>query len=181
MALSKDQIANRYGTALFGFAQDQKCLEQLHQEAAVLLQVFQANPDFLQMMSDPVLDEDNKKQVLAKVTKQFSTEMKGFLQLLLAYKRFAAIIEILQNFNRHYDRYKKIGHGKAISAVKLSAEELQKVSQAYADKYGLNDLQLTNEVKPEILGGLILQVGDRRIDGSIQTKLEQIRTQLTAK
>lgn len=181
MALSKDQIASRYGTALFGFAQDQDCLEQLHREVAVLLTVLQENPDFMNMLSDPILDQNEKRHVLDSVIGQFSTEMQGFLRLLLEYKRFDAVIDILKNFNSHYDRLKKIAHGKAISAVKLSDEQLQKVSQAYADKYGLQELQLTNEIKPEILGGLILQVGDRRIDGSIQTKLEQIRTQLTAK
>ncbi|MCH3906516.1 MAG: ATP synthase F1 subunit delta [Lactobacillus sp.] len=111
----------------------------------------------------------------------FRPRCKAFYGCCSNIKRFDAVIEILNNFNTHYDRLKKIAHGKAISAVKLSDEQLQKVSQAYADKYGLNELRLTNEIKPEILGGLILQVGDRRIDGSIQTKLERIRTQLTAK
>lgn len=179
MALSKDQIANRYGKALFGFAQDRDCLEPLHDEVAVLLKVVQANPDFIRMMNDPILALPEKKQVLQTISAKFSTEMQEFLKLLLSYQRFGELTAILQGFNACYDQAKKLGRGQAISAVKLSDKQLQQVSQAYAAKYGLNSLQLTNQVKPEILGGLILQVGDRRIDGSIKTKLAKIRAHLT--
>ena len=65
-----------------------------------------------------------------------------------------------------------------MSAINLDEDELNRISQAYAKKYGFKKLILTNEVDSSILGGIILKVGDRIIDGSIRTRLQQIREQL---
>ena len=73
---------------------------------------------------------------------------------------------------------KNIASGTAVSAIKLNEDELSRISQAYAKKYGFKELILTNKVDPSILGGIILKVGDRIIDGSIRTRLQQIREQL---
>ena len=67
-----------------------------------------------------------------------------------------------------------------LSTAKSNAEKTKSssISQAYAKKYGFKKLILTNEVDSSILGGIILKVGDRIIDGSIRTRLQQIREQL---
>ncbi|MFR3789271.1 MAG: ATP synthase F1 subunit delta, partial [Lactobacillus paragasseri] len=97
---------------------------------------------------------------------------------LLEYGRFNALTEIINAFDALYDEDKNIASGTAVSAINLDEDELNRISQAYAKKYGFKKLVLTNEVDSSILGGIILKVGDRIIDGSIRTRLQQIREQL---
>lgn len=178
MALSREEIASRYSKALFAYAQDAGKLDEVHEEMNVLLQVAEANPDMLRLLSDPIIRKNQKEEFLASFSDQFSIETKNFLNFLLEYRRFDALVAIINSFNILYDQDKNIASGIAVSAIKLDDDELSRISQAYAKKYGFNELVLTNEVDSSILGGIILKVGDRIIDGSIRTRLQQIREQL---
>ncbi len=179
MALSKEEIASRYGSALLGFAQDNNCLEQMHEETNALQAAIKENPSFITLLSDPVLRLNEKEQVLAQVSELFSPQMQEFLKLVLSYGRFKELPAILANFELRYERQQKVWRGEVTSAVKLTAEQLAGISAAYSKKYGLQGLKLTNKVDPDILGGVILKVDDRLIDGSIRTTLKKIRAHLT--
>lgn len=178
MALSREEIASRYSKALFAYAEDAKKLDEVHAEMNVLLQVVKENPDMLRLLSDPIIQKNQKEEFLSSFSDQFSIETRNFLNFLLEYRRFGAFIAIIEAFNTLYDQDKNIASGTAVTAVKLTESELDRIGQAYAKKYNLEKLILTNEVDSSILGGVILKVGDRIIDGSIRTRLQQIREQL---
>lgn len=178
MSLSREEIAARYSKALFEYAQDTDSLEQVYSDMNALAQAVKENPAVINLLADPILSVKEKEEFLTSISKDLTPESKKFLEFLLEYGRFNDFVEIVTAFDDLYDRYKNIATGTVISAVKLTKTELDKISQAYAKKYGLNKLILTNKVEPSILGGVILQVGDRIIDGSIRTKLQHIREQL---
>ena len=178
MALSREEIASRYSKALFAYAQDAKKLDEVHEDMNVLLQVAKENPDMLRLLSAPIIRKNQKEDFLSSFSGEFSSETKNFLDFLLEYGRFNALTEIINAFDALYDEDKNIASGTAVSAINLDEDELNRISQAYAKKYGFKKLVLTNEVDSSILGGIILKVGDRIIDGSIRTRLQQIREQL---
>ena len=172
MALSREEIAARYSKALFEYSEDAKVLDEVHDEMNVLLQVTKANPKVIQLLADPILNKVEKKEFLDTLTQGASVETKEFLKFLVEYGRFNDFIDIIEAFDVRYN------DGTAITAIALKDEELDKIAKAYAKKYGLTTLKITNKVDPSILGGVVLQVGDIRIDGSIRTKLQEIREQL---
>lgn len=71
--------------------------------------------------------------------------------------------------------------GTAITAVKLDEDQLSALGDSYAKKFGLASVTLENKVDPEIIGGVILKVGDCVIDGSVKNRLKKIRAQLISK
>ena len=178
MALSREEIAARYSKALFEYSEDAKVLDEVHEEMNVLLQVTKANPKVIQLLADPILNKVEKKEFLDTLTQGASVETKGFLKFLVEYGRFNDFIDIIEAFDVRYNEAKNIADGTAITAIALKDEELDKIAKAYAKKYGLTTLKIKNKVDPSILGGVVLQVGDIRIDGSIKTKLQEIREQL---
>ncbi|BAQ57447.1 ATP synthase F1 subunit delta [Lactobacillus acetotolerans] len=178
MALSREEIANRYGSALFGYAQDMRALETVYDDLQELKKAVQANPRILTILSDPILNGDEKKKSLSVIEQGFSKEVQAFLNLLLEYNRFGNLLDIINRFNDLYDDAKSITSGTAITAVKLDPDQLKHLSESYAKKYNLNAVRLKNQVDPSILGGVILQVKDRVIDGSVKNKLTKIRAQL---
>ena len=137
-----------------------------------------ANPKFISVLSDPILSSKDKKSILTAVEKDFSDEVQGFLNLLLEYNRFADLIDIIDQFSLLYDNENKIASGTATTAVKLDDDQLERLSESFAKKYDLNAVRLENKVDPSILGGVILQVKDRVIDGSVKNKLKKIRAQI---
>lgn len=178
MALSREEIAARYGAAMFGYAQDMKVLDSVHDELAELKVAVQANPAIIGVLSDPILNKDEKKKTLSEIEKVFSDEVQSFLNLLLEYDRYAYLIPIIDSFNDFYDQEKSIASGTATTAVKLDDDQLKRLGDSFAKKYHLNAVRLENQVDPSILGGVILQVKDRVIDGSVKNKLKKIRAQL---
>ena len=137
-----------------------------------------ANPKFISVLSDTILSSKDKKSILTAVEKDFSDEVQGFLNLLLEYNRFADLIDIIDQFSLLYDNENKIASGTATTAVKLDDDQLERLSESFAKKYDLNAVRLENKVDPSILGGVILQVKDRVIDGSVKNKLKKIRAQI---
>ena len=178
MALSREEIAARYGAALFGYAQDMKVLDPMFYQLQELKKAIEENPAIVGVLSDPILNKDEKKKTLEAIEKDFSDEIQGFLNLLLEYDRFEYIIPIIDRFDDFYDQEKLIASGTATTAVKLDDDQLKRLGDSYAKKYHLNAVRLENQVDPSILGGVILQVKDRVIDGSVKNKLKKIRAQL---
>lgn len=181
MALSREEIASRYGAALFGYAKDMKAVEPVWTEMQQLKQAVKENKGILKMLSDPILSKKEKKVSLQVIAKNFSPEVQAFLNLLLEYDRFAYLLDIIDQFNYFYDQAKSIAEGTATSAVKLSSDQLKRLGDSFAKKYHLKKVRLENKVDPSIIGGVILQVQDLVIDGSVKNGLKKIRAQLIKK
>lgn len=179
MSLSREEIASRYGMALFEYAKENARLALVHDEVDELIKVLQENPKFELLMASPLLSSNDKKQILKAVAAEMTVEMANFLNLVLEYGRFADLGCILQAFDKFYDREMNEASGVAISAIALDDEQLAAISKSYANKFNLSNIHLTNQVDANILGGVVLKVGDHIIYGSIKNKLQQIRKQLS--
>ena len=83
MALSREEIAARYGAALFGYAQDNDALDTVYNEMVELKKAAEANPQIISVLSDPILSSKDKKDLLTAIEKDFSDEVQNFLNLIL--------------------------------------------------------------------------------------------------
>ena len=179
MALSREETARRYGTEIFDFAKDSGKTELMYSELTELKQAVQAEPRFVQVLSNPVLDAKQKESLLTAVEQGFSAELQEVLNFLLSYDRFDNLVDIIDYYSHLYNAANHIGTGVAKTALKLDEDQLQRLADSYAKKYGLQALHLENEVDPEIIGGVVLEVEGRVIDGSVKHRLEKIRAVLT--
>lgn len=179
MALSREETARRYGIAIFDFAKDSGKTEFMYSELTELKKAVQAEPRFVQVLSNPVLDAKQKESLLTAVEKGFSAELQEVLNFLLSYDRFDNLVDIIDYYIHLYNAANHIGTGVAKTALKLDEDQLQRLADSYAKKYGLQALHLENEVDPEIIGGVVLEVEGRVIDGSVKHRLEKIRAMLT--
>ncbi|KJY65322.1 ATP synthase subunit delta [Lactobacillus helsingborgensis] len=181
MALSKAEIAARYGTALFDYAQDMDALTAVHADLQELAEAISNYPQILKVFSDPIFNSAEKAHSLSVIAQGLTKEVQNFLNLLLDYDHFLELPAIIDCFNSLYNQKEKIATGVAISAVALDEQQLQKLGAGYAQKYGLKKVILKNEVDQGLIGGVVLKVGDCVIDGSVKNKLNKIRAQLINK
>ncbi|WP_261806970.1 ATP synthase F1 subunit delta [Lapidilactobacillus luobeiensis] len=178
MKLNKFSVGKRYAKALFEYSEEQARLDTTYQELMVIKQVLQASPDFLTVMSLASVSNAEQTQLLTTLAQPFSQITQDFLHLVFDYGRMNDLDLIIAEFERLYDAT----HGRvlihAVSATALSQEQRQQIGQAYLQRFNGKSAQVTNTVDPDLIGGVIVEAEGRRIDGSIRTKLQQMRALL---
>lgn len=106
------------------------------------------------------------------------TERKNFLLLLSQNKRLMALPEISEAFNAHYNALEKSSQVRVVTAVEADDAFRQKLTQALTKRIQ-REVTLECEIDPSIIGGAVIHIGDRVIDGSIRGKLNRLLQTLT--
>ena len=100
------------------------------------------------------------------------------LMLLLTSRNLVHLLPaIADRFQELLDAHNGVSRAEAVSAVPLDDGQREKVERALADMYG-GEVRLTSRVDPEILGGMVIRIGDRVLDGSARTRLQNMRREL---
>lgn len=168
-----------YGEALFSLAVEEEKLDLLMEEAALAEQVFQENPEFTALMGNPRLTGEEKVKLMEEAFGgRVSQEMTGFLTLLVKKGRFSEQKGIFSYFFSRAKEYKKIGVVQVTSAVELTEEWRQRIRQKLLDTTAYEELEISYEVEKELMGGLIIRIGDRVVDTSIRSRLEKLTGEL---
>jgi F-type H+-transporting ATPase subunit delta len=107
-----------------------------------------------------------------------SKEVLNFMKILIDKKRGEAIFDIAKDFAEMVNDHKGIKDGIVESVIPMTEDEIQKLSDKLEKLTG-NKVNLTNVVNEDILGGILIRVGDRVIDGTFKNKLNNIRENLS--
>ena len=111
------------------------------------------------------------------VGKRVSTPVLNLIQLMLRRGRIDQLPRVAAEFRRLDDARQGITHATAVSAADLTAEEIKQLTERLEQETG-GRVALDVKVDPSLLGGLIVRVGDRLMDGSVRGRLERLRNQL---
>lgn len=169
-------LAQRYAKALFALALERKQLEPLRRELYEFVTTVEENRELSQFLCSPENSRAEKRAALTKVFQsRCSPVMFNFLLLLAEKGRVGAYREIHQAFQKLYDKHIRKVKALAISAVPLEKTELDALKQDLTNALQMN-FEIENRVNPEILGGLILDLDGKILDGSVRLQLERLRT-----
>ena len=141
------------------------------------------------MLSVPVLQEalrnrgvatEARAELLRDVASgRLDSQALSLAGLLLENGRVDEAPNVLLEFDALADEAEGRVRAKAVTAVELGEDERQRLEQDLAGRFG-GKVRLETEVRPEILGGLVLRVGDHLVDASVRTRLQQLRRRLAA-
>ena len=168
------EIANVYARSLFEVAREAGSLddvrEQLGQFSDALaddqqLQVFFFSPDF---------SSEEKKQGLRNAISGADDAVLNFLELLIEKHRVPALFGIRRVFDELWEKENKLLPVRVTSAVELDDSTLKEIGDKIAEQTG-QKVELTSDIDPDVLGGLIVQVGNTVLDASIRHNLESLR------
>lgn len=166
-------IARPYALAAFECARDQSQLQEW-KAFLVAAATVSRQPSVQRLLADPERTPkslyDLFEDVLAAI---ITTEQKNFLMLLADNRRLNVLSEISEAFNAHVDAYEKICTVRIVTAVATNDDFQQKIARALTIRTQ-RDVKLNCEVNPSILGGAIIHIGDRVIDGSVRGKLTRL-------
>lgn len=172
-------IAKRYAGALFEVSLELKQEQVFKEELQGIVNILKTYPEFDQLLKSPLIQSQEKKDIITKVLKdKVSQEIFNFLFILVDKRRLTYFQEIVQSFISMVEASKNIVEAVAITAQPMSKEEMLRLQAKLSLSSGKN-VTLKNEINQEIVGGVLIKIGDQVIDGTIKNRLSQMREQLT--
>jgi F-type H+-transporting ATPase subunit delta len=168
-------LSGRYATALFGLARDEKAIEAVSSSLATLKQALVESDDFRRMTTSPLVGRDEAKKTVALIAPMLDLDpiTTKFLGVLAQNGRLFQIGAIIRAFSALAAQYRGEVTASVTSAHPLSADQIDALKAKLKTQLG-REVAVDLNVDPAILGGLIVKVGSRQIDGSIRSKLNSL-------
>lgn len=172
-------VSKVYGDALFSVAQESGRIEKIWDETKALQKALTDNEEFIHIMMHPEMSRE-KGIVLIRETfgNAFSDVMMGFLEVLVKKGRFSEILSVLEYFQREVREYQRIGVACVTTPVELTEEQKARIVEKLTQTSGYETMEMNYVIDPSLLGGIRIRIGDRIVDNSIQTKLEEMTRKL---
>ncbi|WP_461240408.1 F0F1 ATP synthase subunit delta [Paucilactobacillus sp. N302-9] len=175
MSLDKMTIAKRYSKALFELVVEQGNLDATFEELTQLRAVFQANDSLAAVLTGAELSLSEKQSLVKALQQDASPLVANLIQMIFDYGRMNDMVAIIDEFERRYDEKNKRVHAEITTAVKLGENQKEQLMKTFAARIGANEVVADETVDPEILGGVIIRANNETLDGSLSSKIEQIR------
>ena len=172
-------ISKTYGDALFELAIEEDKIDALLGEIEQLRHVLSENEDFGRLMNHPKVIKEEKIQVARNVFEgRMSDELLGFLVIIISKDRYRDIDAILDYFSAEVKKYKGIGVATVTTAVPLREEQCRKIEQKLLDTTSYTTMEMNYTLDKSLIGGMVIRIGDRVVDSSINTKLNELQKEL---
>ncbi|MET0392400.1 MAG: ATP synthase F1 subunit delta [Chitinophagaceae bacterium] len=172
------RLASRYAKSLIGLANERGQLEEVYADMQWLQAVCKSNRDFVTLLRSPVIKADKKKKIVEAVTSgNISALTEAFNALLITKNRESNLPEIIAAFISQYKEQKNIYTLRLTTAAPASETIKKAVMEQVKKSGGFENVELEEKVDEDIIGGFVLQIGDKLIDASIAYDLKAIARQ----
>lgn len=173
-----NQLALKYAQAIYELALEKEALDQVNQQLKGVEATLAENPDLAMLLFHPRVPAQAKKETVNAVFAEGVADfVRNFLLLLIDNRRESALPAIICEYKRLANEAQNIAEAEVVSALPLSAEQ----HQALAAKLSVvtkKNIVLKTRVDQRILGGVIVKIGDKLIDGSVARQLETMKAAL---
>ena len=176
--MSNVRLATRYAKSLIGLATERGELEKVFGDMEWLQSLCKGNRDFITMLRSPVIKSDTKGKIVKAVAgDKISALTNSFMHLLISKGREGALPEIANSFIQQYKDFKKIYPIKLTTASPVSEELKNTIINHIKATTEMQNIELETVVNEDIIGGFVLQAGDKLVDASIAYDLKEIARQ----
>jgi F-type H+-transporting ATPase subunit delta len=174
-------IAKRYANALSAVIESNDALEEALDELTVFAEAYTSNPELRMALINPSITAKTRQNVFEAILAidEGDTLSKRTIQVLYKRKRLELIALVAQEFKQIVDRRLKRTVAHLDSATALTAEQENQIQNSLSSFSG-KSVQLDTQLNPDILGGIVVRMGDTIIDGSLRTRLAQLKQALLA-
>lgn len=174
-------VSKTYAQALFELAVEENKTSSLLEETMGLLEVIHTNVEFGQFMNHPKIQKEDKIEVVKNVFEnKISKELVGFLVTIVEKDRYTEIENILGEFISAVKEYNNIGTAYVTTAIALENNEKQDIESRLLATTKYETIECTYDVDKDLIGGMVIKMGDRVVDSSIRTKLDKLQRELLA-
>ena len=172
-------VSKTYGDALFEVALESGRMDEFRDEAVAVKAALNENPELFKLMSHPKIVKEEKIKIITDIfTGKVSEELVGLLRMIVDKGHFEQVDSVFTYFIDEVKEYKNIGTAYVTSAMELSDAQKAAVEKRLLETTKYVKFEMHYDVDSELIGGMVIRVGDRVVDSSIRTKLEDMKKQL---
>ncbi len=172
-----EEIAEVYARALFEVAIEHDVLDEVRDQLGQFADAVSENREVGIFLFSPYFSTEEKKDGLDRMITDAEPAFMNFLQALVERHRMPAIFRIRTRFDELWEAENHLLPVHVTSAVELDKSTIGKIGDRISEETG-NKIEMTSTVDPDILGGLVLRVGNFILDASIRNRLNQLRKQV---
>jgi len=173
------RAATRYAKSILGLAQEQKVLDEVYGDMKLFSAVIEQNRALAVMLKNPIITHDKKRNVLQAIfSKRVNKLTMLAFDLITKKNRESILTQISTEFQVQYNDLKGLQVADVTSTIDLD-EELRSKFNKLVEEISGKKASLKEIIDERIVGGFVLNVGDRRLDKSIRTQLNNIKRELT--
>jgi len=177
--MASARVASRYVKSLIGLAIEQRALEDVLADMKTFAATCRHNHEFLLMLRSPIIRQEKKRAVIEILFKNRMHPLTlAFIGILTRKYREPLLPQIAEAFQAAYNEYKGIGTASVVTAVPLDNEVRAEVERLVRKLVAQPTIDLEERVDPALVGGFVLNVGDRQIDASVKNKLKKLKVKL---
>ena len=172
-----EEIARVYSEALFDVAKEKGTLDEIHEQLGQVADGIADNRDLQVFLFSPYFSSSEKREGISRVVSGADPELVNFLELLAEKHRMPAIFRIRRRFDEAWAMEERRLEVKLTSAVDLPPDLVEEVGKQIEKQTG-QTIELETDVDENVLGGIVLQVGNMVLDASVRNKLERLRKEV---
>ena len=172
-----EEIAEVYARSLFEVAKERDELDVVREQLGQFADALSEERQLAQFFFSPYFSTEEKKQGLQRGVKDADPAIENFLQALIERHRMPAIFRIRQSFAKLWEEENKMLAVEVTSAIPLEKSVVTSLGERIGEQVD-RKIEITSSVDPEILGGIVLRVGNLILDASIRNRLNQLRKQV---
>ena len=176
--MSIEIVADKYGSAMFELAQEQNILELMEEQLGYVASVMAEQPELRLFLENPIVTEDAKIKLVGRIFESSIDKVAlHFIYVMIKRGRHRYIAEAITAFIQKSREARGILEATVTVAEPITADVEASVQAKLREVTG-KDVILSVRQDPSIMGGIIIQVGDKRIDGSVARRLEELEKSL---
>jgi F-type H+-transporting ATPase subunit delta len=173
-----EELGQVYSRALFESAKDHDVLDEIHDQLGIWADALGENKDLQTFFFSPRFSTTEKKDAIRRIIDGGDERFLNFLELLAERHRLPVTFRIRRAFDELWREENKLLSVEVTTAVELEKSLVDSIGKRIEDQTGRR-IELTSHIDPDIIGGLVLRVGNKILDASVQGRLQRLRRQLT--
>jgi F-type H+-transporting ATPase subunit delta len=172
-----EEIAEVYARALFEAAQEAGALDRVHDELGEFADALDQDRNLQLFLFSPYFSSDEKKDGVRRIVSDADERFVNFLELLAERHRMPALFRIRRIFDGLWAEANKLLPVTVTSATELDGGLVDEIGKRIEEQTG-RQVELSSNVDPDVLGGLMVRVGNMVLDATVRNRLEQLRKQV---
>jgi F-type H+-transporting ATPase subunit delta len=172
-----EEIAQVYARALFEVAKDNGELERVHDELGQFADALDTDRNLQVFLFSPYFSSEEKKDGVRRIVSDADEHLLNFLELLAERHRMPALFRVRRIFDSFWAEENQLLPVTVTSATELDEGLVDEIGARIAEQTGRR-VELSSNVDPDVLGGLMVRVGNMVLDATIRNRLEQLRKQV---
>jgi F-type H+-transporting ATPase subunit delta len=172
-----EEIAQVYSRSLFEVAKEQGKLDDIREQLGEFADALDANRELQVFFFSPYFSTEEKKDGLARAVTQADEILINFLGLLLDKHRMPVVFRIRRQLDERWEEENAMLRVEVTSAVELDDSVVRQIGDRVGEQTD-RKVELASRVDPDILGGIVLRVGNSILDASIRNRLDQLRREV---